>query len=44
MSTNIRQKETKYVADKKTWTFMGIASILTVDYFHTKNILFGQVN
>ena len=44
MSTNIRDNSTKYVADQKTWEFMGIASILTIDHFHTKNILFGMVN
>jgi hypothetical protein len=44
MTTNIRAKETKYVADKKTWRFMGIASMLTADHFKTKTILFGQLN
>ena len=44
MTTNIRDNSTKYVADQKTWEFMGIASILSIDYFHTKTILFGLVN
>lgn len=44
LKTNIRNKDTFYVSDRKTWEFMGIATLLTVDYFKTKNILFGQVN
>lgn len=44
MTTNIREEATKYVSDTKTWQFMGIAAILSIDYFKTKNIMFGQVN
>ena len=44
LRTNVRDSATKYVSDQKTWNFMGIASLLSVDYYKTKFILFGQVN